>query len=173
MERPSWDEYLMTMACYTSSRSLDPSTKHGSVVVDECHRCLGIGYNSFPRGGKEDIYPRTRPEKYLTIIHSEDNALSNCAARPEGGILYVTGMPCPHCMGKIIQDGIIRVVFGRIPSVMVGSEEEAWTRKMAHNHAVELVEYKGRSPQANLYDVILYLDRKWENNEEEEANHSN
>lgn len=161
MNRPNWDEYLMAMACLASCRSLDPSTKHGAVIVDQYYRCLGIGYNSFPRGGKEDIYPRTRPGKYLMVIHSEDNAISNCADRPEGGTLYVTGMPCPHCMSKIIQAGIQRVVYGYISSIMVGSKEENWTRKMAINHDIEMVEYNGRSPQEVMQIAANYLDCKW------------
>lgn len=140
MTRPGWPETFMAVAAVMARRSHDPSTKHGAVIVDASNRIIGAGYNGFPRGGP-DNYATTRPEKYNRIIHAEANAIVNCQHRPEGGTLYVTGMPCPNCMGLMIQAGIVRVVYGETQSAMVDDAAVAVTAQLAADHAVELVKY--------------------------------
>lgn len=139
-QRPNWNEYLMAFAHLASTRSHDLHTKHGAVVVDQDHRILGIGYNGFPRGGDESMYPRERPAKYPYMVHAELNAILNCTLRPAGGTIYITGLPCPHCMLTIIQAGIRNVFFGGRQSQMVGSEQRETVELMAKNHSVTLRE---------------------------------
>ena len=139
-DRPSWQQTWMSVAATIARRSHDPSTKHGAVIVDSSNRILGAGYNGFPRGGP-DNYSTERPEKYARFIHAETNAILNCQHRPEGGTLYVTGVPCPNCMGNIIQAGIVRVVYGGIESAMVDGEAAWTTEELARDHNVELVRY--------------------------------
>ncbi len=149
VDKPPWDDYLMAMACLVAMRSPDPSTKHGCVVVDEKHRILGLGYNGFPRGGK-DIYPTTRPEKYPFMVHSEPNALLNCSIRPEGGSIYVTGIPCSSCMLLMVQAGITKIIYGQIGSAMVDNEAAQRTFMIAENHSIYMQEYTGNP--ANLFE---------------------
>lgn len=154
----------MSIACLVSIRSPDPSTKHGSVIVDSNNRILGVGYNGWPRGGDESIYPTTRPDKYKYMIHSEKNAINNCTGTIVDATLYVTGVPCNLCMQDIIQAGIKRVCFGNIQSACVeGSESYEATMLMANNHGIEMKPYNG-----DVYSVfrklIVYLDRKWGTN---------
>jgi deoxycytidylate deaminase len=129
----------MAIAALVSTRSHDPDTKHGAVVVDHHHRILGIGYNGFPRGGDTSGYSTRRPDKYPMIVHAECNAILNCTTRPEGGKLYVTGCPCPRCMQMIIQSGIIAVNYGTRASVMVGDDEKGGVNLLAKNHGVKLM----------------------------------
>ena len=58
-ERPSWDEYFMGMAHYASIRSHDSQTKVGCVIVGSANVVVGIGYNGFCSGVKEDDLPTT------------------------------------------------------------------------------------------------------------------
>jgi deoxycytidylate deaminase len=159
--RPTWTEYFMLEATSALSRSPDPSTKHGAVIVNERKRPVGQGYNGFPSGGDESMYPTTRPEKYVFIIHAEANAVLNCTFPPDGCTLYVTGVPCNNCMKYIIQAGIKKVVYGKIGSNMVDKEEFERTKMMARNHDVTLVEYNEvLSPYQWHLQVAEYLKGK-------------
>lgn len=159
--KPSWDEYFMTEATTALSRSPDPSTKHGAIIVNSRNRPVGQGYNGFPSGGDESIYPTIRPDKYVFIIHAEANAILNCTFPPDGCTLYITGVPCNNCMKHIIQAGIKRVVYGKIGSDMVDVQEFNRTMMMADNHGVEIVEYdEAISPYQWHLRIAGYLKRK-------------
>ena len=71
--RPNWDEYFMGMAHYASIRSHDSQTKVGCVIVGSPNVVVGIGYNGFCSGVKEDDLPTTRPDKYPQYHTSGDN----------------------------------------------------------------------------------------------------
>jgi dCMP deaminase len=163
-DRPDWHSYLMSLACLVSMRSPDPSTKHGAVIVDSKHRILGLGYNGFPRGGKSG-YPVTRPEKYNYVVHSELNALLNCNTSTEGATVYVTGLPCNHCMIAMAQAGIEVIVYGRVGSAMVPVEVQEMTEFIAANHNIALVPYERleteeNSPYSLLPKTLDYLTSK-------------
>lgn len=108
--RPSWDNYFLGLAKAVSKRSHDIHTQHGCIITDSHNRILGVGYNGFPRGMDDSALPITRPEKYPWMIHAERNALSNCIARPENGIAYVTGQSCNDCIMALWQEGVSTVV---------------------------------------------------------------
>jgi dCMP deaminase len=125
--RPSFDLWFMTLAFLTSQRSLDPATKHGTVVVDDSKTVLAMGYNSPPRGCVDEAVPLTRPEKYLWMAHSEINAISNAARTGvalEGSTFYVTGTPCAVCFRSILNSGAKRLVYGPINAKCVETEDE-------------------------------------------------
>jgi dCMP deaminase len=71
-----------------------------------------MGYNGFPRGVSDakEIYDN-RDEKYRRIIHAETNAILFAHHDIEGCSIYLTHQPCSQCAAKIIQSGIIRVIF--------------------------------------------------------------
>lgn len=158
--RPCWTDYFMAFAELAAVRSHDPDTKHGAVIVDTKCRILGIGYNGFPRGGDESRYSTERPDKYAVMVHAELNAILNCNTRPEGATLYVTGCPCPRCMLTIIQSGIVRVVFGKRISVMVGDDERGGVSLLARNHGVELIEYLADGVALLLSGLLNRLTRE-------------
>jgi dCMP deaminase len=94
------------MAKVVSQRSHDIHTQHGCVITDQNNRILGVGYNGYPRGLDDSKLPKTRPDKYPWMVHSERNALSNCVVRPDNGIAYVTGQCCNDCIMALWQEGI-------------------------------------------------------------------
>jgi dCMP deaminase len=104
--RPMWTDYFLGLAKVVSQRSHDLHTQHGCVITDQNHRILGVGYNGFPKNVDDTILPKTRPEKYHWMVHSERNALSNCIVRPDNGIAYVTGQCCNDCIMALWQEGI-------------------------------------------------------------------
>jgi dCMP deaminase len=85
----------------------------GCVIVGPAHEIRSTGYNSFPRGIRDDLPERLeRPAKYLWIEHAERNAILNAAragTATEGCTLYVDLMPCMDCGRAIVQAGIVEV----------------------------------------------------------------
>jgi len=114
MERIIWDDYFMTMALWTRTRSPDESTRHGCVIVNNKNKILSIGYNGYAHGVDESKMPKTRPEKYPPILHADENAVLNSNESLDRATMYITGTPCEHCWAQIIQKGISRVVYGPV-----------------------------------------------------------
>lgn len=115
MTRQPWAEYFMEIADTVASRSKDPSTKVGCILVSEDRVILGTGYNGIP-GGVSDLPERMeRPAKYLWTSHAEENAVA-LAARVgtvvKGATAFVTHHPCSRCARMLIQAGIKKVYIG-------------------------------------------------------------
>ena len=114
MTIPAWDEYFMSMCYLASTRSKDPDTKVGAVIVGENKQIISIGYNSFPRNCLDEELPSERPEKYQYMEHAERNAIYNACLNGvscAGGVMYVPFVPCCDCARAIIQCGIRDVVY--------------------------------------------------------------
>lgn len=113
----SWDEYFMGIAALSAKRSKDPNTQVGACIVNDGNKIMSVGYNGFPMGCNDDIFPweRTGDEletKYPYVCHAELNAiLNNRGANLEGCRIYVTLFPCNECAKAIIQSGIKEVVY--------------------------------------------------------------
>ena len=111
---PGWDAYYLSVCKVVASRSKDPNTQVGCVIVGPSHEIRSTGYNSFPRGIRDDVPERLeRPAKYLWIEHAERNAICNAArsgTSTEGCTIYVDLMPCMDCARAIVQAGIRQVV---------------------------------------------------------------
>jgi dCMP deaminase len=113
-EVPSWDEYYLNICKVVAARSKDRNTQIGCVIVGPAHEIRSTGYNSFPRGIRDDVPERhERPMKYLWIEHAERNAICNAAragTATDGCTIYVEIMPCMDCARAIVQAGISEVV---------------------------------------------------------------
>ena len=114
----SWDEYFMGVAALSAKRSKDPKTQVGACIVNQDKRIIGIGYNGFPNGCSDILFPwsanKNLPEewtKYPYVVHAEANAILNCTSSMKGATLYVTRFPCNECAKLIIQAGIKKVVY--------------------------------------------------------------
>lgn len=108
-----WNVAFMQQAQLMSTRSKDPSTKVGCIIVSPDRFVLSEGYNGFPRG-VADTPERLndRAQKYPRVVHAEANAIINAGrngAKIDGSILYVTQPPCPNCAKMIANAGIKEV----------------------------------------------------------------
>lgn len=112
-ELNSWDIYFINLALLVSTRSKDPSTQVGAVLVKD-KRIISTGYNGFPQGVNDNKMERfERPLKYIWTIHAEENCILNAVRfgiKVDGAILYTTLHPCIECAKSIIQSGVIAVV---------------------------------------------------------------
>lgn len=115
--RPSWPEYFVEKARHVATRSKDPSTKIGAVIVGPDNEVVSTGYNSFPRGINDNVPERfERPEKYFWFEHAERNSIYAAARMgiPLKGcrIFLSCWIPCTNCMRAIISAGITEVILG-------------------------------------------------------------
>lgn len=138
-----WQRFFHVMALHVATASKDPSTKCGSVIVDAERRVLGLGYNGFPRGVRDDDERYDdRALKYKLVVHAEANAILNAVGGVGGCTLFSTKFPCTECAKLIIQAGIATVVsppIDRDPACR-WSEDQRLSRMMFLEAEVEMVE---------------------------------
>lgn len=122
-ERPSWDEYFMSIAEVVASRSNCVKRKVAAVVTRD-RRIISTGYNGTPRGARncnEGGCPRcnslapggTRLDECL-CSHGEENAITHAAYHGvslRDATIYTTFSPCLQCTKMTINAGIIEVVY--------------------------------------------------------------
>jgi dCMP deaminase len=112
-----WDEFFINLAKSVSLKSKDPSTKVGSVIVDEEDRVVSTGYNGFIKGCDESQLSWERPFKYFQVIHAEMNALLFAKRDLKNCKIYITDMPCDNCLKHVIQAGIKEIHYDK-PDIM-------------------------------------------------------
>lgn len=114
----TWDEYFMGVSKLSGLRSKDPNTQVGACIVSQDNKILSMGYNGFPMGCSDELFPWAREgaseldTKYAFVTHSELNAILNYRGGTlEGTKLYVSLFPCNECAKAIIQAGIKTIVY--------------------------------------------------------------
>jgi len=112
----SWDEYFMGVAYLSALRSKDPNTRVGACIVNKNKRIISIGYNGFPKGASDDIFPWTNEgdllsSKYAYVVHAEANAILNATTSVKDSTLYVSLFPCHECAKLIAQSEIKEIVY--------------------------------------------------------------
>lgn len=137
-----WDMRYLSLAEFVSRWSKDPSTQVGAVVT-KGKAVVSIGFNGLPMGVEDtDERLNNRELKYKMICHGEQNAMTFAHRDLTGCTLYTFPfMPCSVCAGRVIQEGIIRVI---APYSDNPRWQEAFvlTRQMFKEAGVELVEVK-------------------------------
>lgn len=107
----------MGVAKLAGMRSKDPGTQVGACIVSQDNKILSMGYNGFPIGCSDDVFPWEREgeeleTKYPYVTHSELNAILNYRGGDlSGAKLYVSLFPCNECAKAIIQSGIREVIY--------------------------------------------------------------
>lgn len=138
-----WDAYFMSMAHLSAMRSKDPNTQVGACIVNQDKRVVGLGYNGFPFGCDDDIFPWHRQGNYLDtkypyVVHAELNAILNSIQDLHGCTLYVSLFPCNECAKAIIQAGIRKVVYES--DKYDGTEGNVASKRMFKDAGVELIQ---------------------------------
>jgi len=125
-ERPSWDQYFLTITRQVAERSTCKRAKVGAVIVRD-KNILATGYNGAPAGLAHCtevgclIYESKTPsgeieENCYRTIHAEINAIAQAAKNGVGirdAAIYVTHTPCIHCMKVLINTGITQIFYER------------------------------------------------------------
>ncbi len=132
-QRPSWDEYFLSIAEVVSTRSPCLRANWGALLVDKDYRVISFGYNG-PASGfrhceelgcyrEENDIPSGEKVEKCRAIHAEQNALIQ-AGRDEvkGSTLYLCGVDprtseyipavggCILCAKQLVQAGVERTI---------------------------------------------------------------
>jgi len=110
-ERLEWDDYFMSIALIASQRSPCKRLKVGSVVVKDM-RLISMGYNGYIFASPH--ISRVKDNHEQSIIHSEINAITDCAKRGtslSNSKIYVTHYPCLNCFRTIAASSIKEIVY--------------------------------------------------------------
>lgn len=121
----NWVEYFLGIAEQVKLKSKDESTQIGAVIVGQDNEILSTGYNSFPRGLRDDKEERqVRPEKYFFMVHAESNAIVNSArigiSIKNSKMFLTCGIPCAECAKLIINSGITDIFCKRTENDVKG-----------------------------------------------------
>lgn len=110
-ERLEWDDYFMSIALLASCRSPCTRLNVGSVIVKN-NRIISMGYNGYITGAPH--ISRVHNDHEQSIIHSEVNAITDCAIRGvslDKSKIYITHFPCLNCFRTIAACGIKEIVY--------------------------------------------------------------
>ncbi|MBR0573549.1 dCMP deaminase family protein [Pasteurella atlantica] len=152
-----WDCYFMGIAILSAMRSKDPNTQVGACIVNQDHRIIGVGYNGFPAGCKDEDFPWAREgdlldTKYPYVCHAELNAILNSIKSLKDCIIYVGLFPCNECSKAIIQSGIKEVVY--LSNKYAHTDTQKASQKMLDSAGV-----KYRQLQTEKEKIELYFDK--------------
>ena len=122
-ERPSWDEYFISIADDVRQRSTCLRRRVGAIVVKD-KRILSTGYNGTPKGITNcsdggcarcaRVVETGTSLNECICVHAEENAIVQAASHGvaiRDATLYCTLCPCSYCAKSIINAGIVEVVF--------------------------------------------------------------
>lgn len=122
-QRPSWDEYFMTLAEQVRSRTTCLRRGVGAIIVKD-RRILATGYNGVPTGlrhcsetgcmRQQQNVPSGQRHEICRGLHAEQNALLQAARygiNIEGASIYITTQPCSVCAKMLINAGIKEIVY--------------------------------------------------------------
>lgn len=116
-ERPSWDEYFMSVALLISLRSACDRLQVGCILVtggDQSNRIIAAGYNGFLPGSPHVSHVRDGHEQ--ATVHAEQNAIADAARRGVsllGATAYVSHFPCINCAKLLASSGIKVIKYHR------------------------------------------------------------
>lgn len=112
--RIDWDTYFMRLAFAAAERATCTRLKVGGVLVKD-KRVLATGYN-----GARPNEPHCIDDGCLIVdgrckrtTHMEENVFSFCnRTQRSGATLYSTHSPCSDCVTRVVESGVVEVVYG-------------------------------------------------------------
>lgn len=123
MERPSWEEYFMSIAQLVAQRSTCLRRQVGAVMVKH-KNVLATGYNGTPTGithcevtgclREQLSIPSGERHELCRGLHAEQNVIVQAAKHGiniDGATLFCTNAPCIICAKMIINSGIKEIVY--------------------------------------------------------------
>lgn len=137
----------MGVALLSAMRSKDPNTQVGACIVNDDNRIVSVGYNGFPRGCSDEVFPWERKAdnqndtKYPFVCHAELNAILNSnGIGVKGSRIYVALFPCNECAKAIIQAGIKEIIY--ISDKYADTDNNRASRRMLAAAGVKLTKFE-------------------------------
>lgn len=137
---PSKDQYYIDLLPAIASRSKDPRTQVGCVIVGQGGEIRATGFNGFPSGVRETPERWERETKGFYVNHAEANAVAAAAkvgTTLNGCTAYINFAPCAACMKLLISAGIDTVVIDKENHDRVGSARWEDEHEAALDMAIE------------------------------------
>ena len=132
MNRPSHEDYFLTIARAVARRSSCLSRKVGCVLVNKRNNILATGYNGYASGTPNCIdtgicarkgSPSGQNLDLCAALHAEMNALLQALDVFEIETAYVTTSPCITCTKLLMNTSCKRIVFIDLYPVYEQSKE--------------------------------------------------
>lgn len=136
----SWFNYFKVIAKQVATRSKDPNTQVGAVIVNQNYDIVSTGYNGFPPGVQDTEDRWQRPLKYEFVVHAEMNAIARAARfgkHTDGGALFCTHLPCRNCAKAVIAAGVKEVYYSDY-ATMTKEEDIAFVTSLFKEAGVEI-----------------------------------
>ncbi|MEK7545675.1 MAG: cytidine/deoxycytidylate deaminase family protein [Patescibacteria group bacterium] len=118
IQRPSWDDYFMSIAKIVATRGTCDRLQVGAVLVKD-KRIIATGYNGAPPGMPHcDGADGHQMENghCIRTVHAEENCILQAAVLggqgTTGSTLYTTHSTCHHCFKAVAVAGVKRIVAG-------------------------------------------------------------
>ena len=118
LQRPSWDDYFMSIAKIVATRGTCDRLQVGAVLVKD-KRIIATGYNGAPPGMPHCDGPdghQMENNHCIRTVHAEENCILQAAvmgaASTVGATLYTTHSTCHHCFKAVAVAGVKRIVAG-------------------------------------------------------------
>lgn len=135
-----WLDFWYFLAGMMATRSKDPRTKVGSVIIGRDRRHTALGYNGFPPGiADTEERLAEREVKYHFIQHAERAAIDNAQFDLDGATLYVTMYPCSECAKSIVAKRIKRLVCPPPPRDEPWATSAKFATEMLQEAGIEVV----------------------------------
>ena len=149
--RPSWDDYFLSIAYTVASRSSCLTRQIGAILV-QGKQIISTGYNGTPKGIKncneggcvrcgnrmKGLVASGESLDKCSCCHAEENAIVQAALhgiRTEDTTLYTTFVPCTTCAKMAINAGVKRIVASEDYPDELGTE-------LLNAAGVELIKHK-------------------------------
>jgi len=117
-QRPSWDDYFMSIAKIVATRGTCDRLQVGAVLVKN-NRIIATGYNGAPPGMPHCDGPdghQMENSHCIRTVHAEENCVLQAAvmgaSSTVGATVYTTHSPCHHCFKAVAVAGVKRIVAG-------------------------------------------------------------
>ena len=122
-DRPTWNDYFISIATLVAQRSTCIRRKVGAIIVKD-KRILTTGYNGVPTGvehcttrgclREKRSIPSGERHELCRGLHAEQNAIIQAAIHGvsiNGADIYCTHVPCVLCVKMLINAGIKRIFY--------------------------------------------------------------
>lgn len=145
-------ENYMKEAMLEASKSKDPRTKVGTVIVKD-DMIIARGHNHMSvKFFDNDEYWNDQAKKQMYVIHSETDALWNGISSDQNenyseSTLFVTLAPCNDCAKQILKSGIKRVVY----LAFRDKKKYHCAAQMMREGGIVLVDYTPKNDQELLF----------------------
>lgn len=138
---PTWNQYFINIAEVVATRSKDPNTQVGCLIINQNNHIVGTGYNGMIQGIEETETLWQRPIKHDYVVHAEANAITHCLVPLKGNKLYCTLYPCKNC-AKLIATAGLKSVFYKHHSLNGNDYLDTISQEIFAKAGIEVVQIK-------------------------------